>query len=199
MFYNRSTEKAHKLVDQLCLKANVLPLSELGENKENFDYIITCTGAKDVILDIEKYNSINPNRNKSIIVDLAVPKDCSEEISKIETVKMINVAQLKKRADENLKARSKEIDVCLEIIENQIKEYFATERERKLERAMQAVPESIKGIKKKAYAEVFAKELESLDPDAREVLDSLVNYMEKKYISVPMKMAKEILLKESIK
>ena len=128
MFYNRSTEKAHKLVDQLCLKANVLPLSELGENKENFDYIITCTGAKDVILDIEKYNSINPNRNKSIIVDLAVPKDCSEEISKIETVKMINVAQLKKRADENLKARSKEIDVCLEIIENQIKEYFATER-----------------------------------------------------------------------
>ena len=118
---------------------------------------------------------------------------------RIETVKMINVAQLKKRADENLKARSKEIDVCLEIIENQIKEYFATERERKLERAMQAVPESIKGIKKKAYAEVFAKELEGLDPDAREVLDSLVNYMEKKYISVPMKMAKEILLKESIK
>ena len=87
----------------------------------------------------------------------------------------------------------------MEIIENQILEYNTIEKERELERAMQAVPESIKGIRKKAYAEVFAKELAGLDPDAREVLDSLVNYMEKKYISVPMKMAKEILLKESIK
>ncbi len=64
---------------------------------------------------------------------------------------------------------------------------------------MSAVPESIKGIRKKAYAEVFAKELENLDPNAREVLDSFLDYMEKKYISVPMKMAKDILLKQSIK
>jgi len=199
VIYNRSVDKAQQLSDQLNLKAKVYSLTELGENKEDFDYIITCTGAKDVVLDLEKYDNVNPNRNKSIIVDLAVPKDCSEEISKIDNVKMINVAQLKQRADENLKARSKEIDGCLEIIENQILEYNTIEKERELERAMQAVPESIKGIRKKAYAEVFAKELAGLDPDAREVLDSLVNYMEKKYISVPMKMAKEILLKESIK
>ena len=199
VIYNRSVDKAQQLSDQLNLKAKVCPLTELGKNKEDFDYVISCTGAKDVVLDLEKYDNVNPDRNKSIIVDLAVPKDCSEEFSKIDNVKMINVAQLKQRADENLKARSKEIDGCLEIIENQIFEYNAIEKERELERAMQAVPESIKGIRKKAYAEVFAKELAGLDPDAREVLDSLVNYMEKKYISVPMKMAKEILLKESIK
>ena len=33
----------------------------------------------------------------------------------------------------------------------------------------------------------------------RKIVDDLIDYMEKKYISVPMKMAKEILLKESIK
>ena len=64
---------------------------------------------------------------------------------------------------------------------------------------MSAVPESIKGIRKKAFKEVFVKELETLDPQAINIVNSLVDYMEKKYISVPMKMAKDIFLKETSK
>ena len=64
---------------------------------------------------------------------------------------------------------------------------------------MSEVPERIKVIRKKAYSEVFAKEIDNLDPSARKIVDDLIDYMEKKYISVPMKMAKEILLKETIK
>ena len=41
--------------------------------------------------------------------------------------------------------------------------------------------------------EVFAKELNALNPESKEVLDKIISYMEKKYISVPMKMAKDIL------
>jgi glutamyl-tRNA reductase len=43
--------------------------------------------------------------------------------------------------------------------------------------------------------DVFAKELEGLDAASKEVLDKILAYMEKKYISVPMKMAKDILSK----
>ena len=43
------------------------------------------------------------------------------------------------------------------------------------------------------------KELETLDPQAINIVNSLVDYMEKKYISVPMKMAKDIFLKETSK
>jgi glutamyl-tRNA reductase len=42
---------------------------------------------------------------------------------------------------------------------------------------------------------VFAQDLNNLDPQAREVLEKVINYMEKKYIKVPMVMAKEILVK----
>jgi glutamyl-tRNA reductase len=41
---------------------------------------------------------------------------------------------------------------------------------------------------------VFAKDLEALDPKATEVLEKMMAFMEKKYLSVPMKMAKEILV-----
>ena len=197
--YNRSIAKAENLNKLLKLNANVFPISSLGDHKMDFDFIISATSSKEPVLNNKIYNSLNSKSKKPVIVDLAVPKDCNDELIQNKDITMISVDQLKKRADENLKIRSKEIKSCLKIIDEQINFYISSEKERDLERAMSAVPARIKGIRKKAYAEVFAKELQNLDPNAREVLDSFLDYMEKKYISVPMKMAKDILLKESIK
>ena len=199
IIFNRSKEKAENLVNQLNLNAQIFPLSEMGNQKLDYDFIITCTGSKEIILNTDKFQKINPENKKNIIVDLAVPNDCDNKIESLYNVKLINVDQLKVRADENLKARSEEIKRCLEIIDKQIIHYYLAEKERTLERAFSAVPQSIKGIRKKAFKEVFVKELGTLDPQAINIVNSLVDYMEKKYISVPMKMAKDILLKESTK
>jgi glutamyl-tRNA reductase len=59
---------------------------------------------------------------------------------------------------------------------------------------MRQVPEKIKEIKHKAFNTVFADEINGLDDHSREILEKVINYMEKKYISVPMVMAKEILI-----
>ncbi len=69
-------------------------------------------------------------------------------------------------------------------------------RTRRVERAMKEVPRKIREINEKAINEVFARELETLDASSRETLDKMLQYIEKKYISVPMKMAKEILLEK---
>jgi glutamyl-tRNA reductase len=53
----------------------------------------------------------------------------------------------------------------------------------------------VKEIRERATTQVFNKEMEELDPKSREILEKMMDYMEKKYISVPMKMAKEIMLK----
>jgi glutamyl-tRNA reductase len=44
---------------------------------------------------------------------------------------------------------------------------------------------------------VFARELNQLDEQSRAILEDVINYMEKKYISGPIKLAKEILLEKS--
>ncbi|HCA83831.1 MAG TPA: hypothetical protein DEP18_08580, partial [Flavobacteriales bacterium] len=41
---------------------------------------------------------------------------------------------------------------------------------------------------------IFAKEIQGMDPSSKEVMEKVLVYLEKKYISLPMKMAKEILL-----
>ena len=181
IIFNRSTEKAENLVNQLNLNAQIFPLSEMGNQKLDYDFIITCTGSKEIILNTDKFQKINPENKKNIIVDLAVPNDCDNKIESLYNVKLINVDQLKVRAEENLKARSEEIKRCLEIIDKQIIQYYLAEKERTLERALSAVPQSIKGIRKKAFKEVFVKELGTLDPQAINIVNSLVDYMEKKY------------------
>ena len=56
-----------------------------------------------------------------------------------------------------------------------------------------AIPKQLKSIREKATQEIFSKDLETLDDRSKEVLDKVLNYMEKKYVGVPMKMAKELL------
>ena len=96
--YNRSIEKAHKLVEALNIDAEVYPLTELANHNSKFDFIISCTGSKEIVLSLDKFQKISSNNTKSVIVDLAVPNDCDIKISENENVKLINVDQLKVRA-----------------------------------------------------------------------------------------------------
>ena len=59
---------------------------------------------------------------------------------------------------------------------------------------MKDVPEKIRQIKDKALNEVFAEDIRSLDDHSKIVLGKVLDYMEKKCISVPMILAKEIIL-----
>lgn len=197
--YNRTKKNAEIIADQLGLHAEVKSLTDLPNHQKKIDIIITCTGSQSVVLSEEIYQKLNPSNQKIIIVDLAVPNDCVESLHDFDEVDLITVNELKTIAEKNLKARTKEVEECKVIIKHQMEEYIHCEKQRELERAMQSVPARIKGIREKAISEVFAKEIDNLDPNARKIVDDVIDYMEKKYISVPMKMAKEILLKEAIK
>ena len=173
-------------------------MTSLGENKEEIDVIITCTGSQNLLFFQKNISKIKPKSDqKIIIVDLAVPNDCDESIQDFHEVDLITVNELK-TIEENLKARTKEVKMQ-GYKKHQMEEYIQYEKQRELERAMSEVPARIKGIREKAFSVVFAKEIDNLDPNARKIVDDVIDYMEKKYISVPMKMAKEILLKETIK
>jgi len=70
-------------------------------------------------------------------------------------------------------------------------------KERSVELAMMEVPKKIKEIKSIAVNQVFKDEIDSMDEYSKEVLEKILGYMEKKYISGPMKLAKDILIQNS--
>jgi glutamyl-tRNA reductase len=190
--FNRTVANAEKLAAEL--NGRAFPLSALADYKEGFDIIVTCTGAAESVITPELYKSlVGSDKSKKIVIDLAIPNDLDPEILNHYDVNLIAVNNLQEVARENLAAREQEMEACRAIISRNIEVFRQTLRTRKVEVAMRVVPETVKQIRDTAINEVFAKELSSMDENSKEVLEKIISYMEKKYISVPMKMAKDIL------
>jgi glutamyl-tRNA reductase len=191
--FNRTLANAEKLAHELNGKA--YPLSELANYTAGFDVLISCTGATENIVTAEIYqNLIGDEKNQKVIIDLSVPNDIAPEVKSSFNVKFIDIQFLQQVANKNLAERKKELHLCHQIIEEKIIEFNLIHRERQVELAMKHVPERVKEITENALQTVFAKDIEALDDEAKAVLSKVLNYVEKKYISVPMKLAKEIML-----
>jgi glutamyl-tRNA reductase len=194
--FNRTLENAEVLAKEL--NGTAYPLTELENFNQGFDVIITCTGATEPIVTEEIYKKLlNGETGKKVIVDLAIPNDTAPEVVQNFPMHYIEVESLKEIARKNIQERYDELVNAEHIIEENIKDFALVLRQRKIEIAMSCVPEKIKEIKHTAINGIFAEEINNLDENSRLLLEKVVNYMEKKYISVPMVMAKEILVKNS--
>ena len=194
--FNRTPENGQVLADELGGKA--YSLDALNTFKNGFDVIITCTSATEPILTNEIYNSLlNADTSRKVIVDLAVPNDTSPEVLDNNPVTFIEVHSLQEIANSNLQERYEELIFAERIIEDNILEFKPVLKQRRVEIAMRDVPVKIKEIRNAAVNRIFADEIEGMDSNSREVLERVMNYMEKKYISLPMVMAKDILIKNS--
>lgn len=193
--FNRTLSKAEFLTNHIGGRA--LSLDQLSTFNEGFDLLVTCTGSEDHIVTPEIYkNLLGKETNKKTIIDIAIPYDIHPEVVEKNNVNYIEIKALKEVSESNLKKREEELTACQALIEEQIIAFKLAFKERKVELAMQAVPQKIKEIKELAMNEVFIKEMDAMTVENKEVLDKMLAYIEKKYISVPMKMAKEILLEK---
>lgn len=191
--FNRTLSKAEFLTNHIGGKA--LPLDALKDYKEGFDLLITCTSSKEHIVTQEIYtNLLGGETSKKTVVDIAIPYDIHPDVITENNVNYIEIEGLKEISEANLEKRKKELVACKALIEHQIDAFKLAFKERKVELVMREVPQKIKEIKELALNEVFSKDLENLNEESKEVLDKMLAYMEKKYISVPMKMAKQIFL-----
>lgn len=193
--FNRTFAKAEQLANDLGGTAH--PLPALKDFTGGFDIIITCTGSENHILTPEIYQQLlQEDSDRKVVIDIAIPQDLSPDIIRKHNVQHISVEVLQKISKENLAARSKEVEHVRSIIAEAIQDFKEIYKERSVELAMRAVPNKVKEIKRAALDEVFRRDVDSLDENAREVLENIIQYMEKKYMSMPMIMAKEILLKK---
>ncbi len=194
--FNRTFSKAEKLAQDLGGVAH--PLTDLKDFNKGFDIIITCTGTENHLITKEIYKQLlQGEKDHKVVIDIAIPQDLSPEIIEEHKVTHISVEVLQKISNENLKVRSREIQHVEEILSEALYEFQHIYKVRSVEIAMREVPNKVKEIKAAALNEVFKNELSELDEDSREVIEKIMGYMEKKYMSMPMLMAKEILLKNN--
>jgi glutamyl-tRNA reductase len=195
---NRSAARAEEFIGTF--NYNFLLLSELNEYKNGFDALVTCTASDNAIINSELYASLlNGDTAQKLVIDLALPADIDAQVVQAFDVCYVGMNQIQEKAAANIQFREQALEDCKPIIASGLSAFEKNFQVRRIERAMNSIPETIKEIKETAMGSVFAKDLEHLDENSREVLQKIMDYMEKKYISIPMKMAREVLINEAAK
>lgn len=196
--FNRTAQKAEKLAT--ALGGQGFSLDQLESHAGHFDIIVTCTGSEEPIINQDLYRKlISGDSTTKTILDLAIPNDIESSVVRNNPINYISIEQLKAEAKENLKHREKEIFHCEKLVEERLVDFEEAFRTRRLELAMSEIPKLMKDIKAQALDNTFAKDLEKMSPQDKEILVQIVNYIEKKYISLPMKMAKQVVLDKDLK
>ncbi|MCB0479894.1 MAG: glutamyl-tRNA reductase [Flavobacteriales bacterium] len=197
--FNRSIENAQSLASEL--NGNGNSLEQLCNHQNGFDILVACTASQTPIITHQIFKDLlgGENGREKIVVDLAMPREVDEEIIESFKSHFIGVESLKEIAAENLKSRKSEIHKCEAIVEAQIADFIHVNKVRQVELAMRQVPLQMREIRQRAFETVFAADVQKLDSEAKEVLEKVVSYMEKKYMNAPMLMAKEILIKEDVR
>jgi glutamyl-tRNA reductase len=191
---NRSLERAQALAEVLGTD-RAGTLDDLAEAlKEGPRAMVVCTGSDAALLGADHARML-PDGPLNVL-DLGVPSDVDASFRERPNLTVVDMAALKEVADQNLAIRATEVSKCETLLEAGLNEYLERLQAREVELALIELPAMIKAIRETAMGEIFADDLEGLDAEARQVVERIVAYLEKKYVGLPMKLAKEAVLEQ---
>lgn len=191
VIFNRSLDRGQAVATKI--GATAYSLEEISSYDQPVDCVIACTGASEATVRTGQVPQQWVDDNL-VWIDLGVPQDIDSVIAGQAGERYIGLAALKNLASENLAFRRKEVDKAEHIIVDSIGECRDALMQRNIEVAFRDIPNEIKQVRKKAISEVFANDFEELDDNSREIVERMLTYMEKKCISIPMKVARQIAI-----
>lgn len=193
--FNRSLKNGERLAQRLNCEASDLDSFKRAECSA--EVLIFCTASNEPIFDESLYGRFQAKgKLPSVVVDLGVPYDVSAELRRKPGFQFIDIEKLRATSAINQKKRQQEVSAGLEIVEEHWKDFQLVYHKRQLEKAMASIPDRIRSVKDRALEQVFQKEISEMDEQSRETLQRVVDYLEKKYISIPITVAKDALEKE---
>jgi len=187
--FNRSLNNAVELSE--LLNADSLHISELENYKAGFDVIFICTSANKTLIDPSLYQQLLQREDdQKVVIDLAVPRNVDKAVPELFNVDYVDIEQLRELAEENMNFRKGELVKARAIVEKNVLEFESHYQNRQIEKMLSHIPKEIHQYKNKAINEVYKKQMEALDESTQELIMNMMDYMAKKSISVPMRMAK---------
>jgi glutamyl-tRNA reductase len=193
--FNRTLARAEQLAASWP-QGKALPLDALPHYTEGFDALILCTSADEALVTPDLYTHLlQGETEKKVVVDLALPNNVARETTTSFSMQYIEIEGLKSIAEANLAHRQQERERAAQIISERILEFRELWHERQVERSLAPIADEVRAAKDRAIQEVFAKRMAMLDPAAQALVSDMMDYMEKKCVSIPIKTAKAIMLK----
>lgn len=188
--FNRTLERAERIAKSL--KGRAFRFDELAHYGGGFDCLIVCTGATKAVIDNELFTKLLAGEtDRKVVIDLSVPNNVCKEVVALHDINFIEIEGLRILAQENRAFREQEVSVANILLDGRIAEFLGVLRHRRIERAFHQVPKEVKAVREYAMNKVFKKEIDVLDDQARELLERMMDFMEKKCTGIPIKIAKQ--------
>ena len=189
--FNRTLPKAQFLAN--LTEGKAFKLDQLPMHSRPWKAMIVCTSAPEAIITEDLYDKLhgqNDAYNHKFVLDLGIPKNVAPELTDRPDITYIEIEGVRSKAQEHLEFRQQEVQEAVRIIHSYGKEFMKVFQQRQIEKSLSSLPDAINEVKERAINEVFRKDLNEMDDESRAVILKMMDYMERKCIGVPMKMAK---------
>lgn len=102
-------------------KITVIDIQNKNEYINKVDGVISCTSSSDIIINKD---DITEQGKDIILLDIALPRDISEEVSSIDRVEVYNVDEISRIDDNNKRIRDNKMKSYRYVIDDCVKEYL---------------------------------------------------------------------------
>ena len=172
LFVNRSVEKAENFVKEF--GGQSISLEDFKASPYKVHAIASATACKHAIFDTEFAKKL-PETSKAVLaVDLAIPRDFSDEIGKCHNISLIDIPALKAKANGNIRKKFIEAGKANAIIKDSVYKFVSDQLEVSIKPIFHSsFKESIQ-LAHHALDDLFAKKVKSLNEDEKNAVKNLV-------------------------
>ena len=164
---NRTKEKAEKIAGKLNLI--VKEYGELSSESKNTDILVVATGADRPTITSKNLNPVKP----ILVLDLSIPKNVDETITKNPNVTLVHLDELSKITDTTLENRKNFIPQAEQIIEEIKSEFNDWTNARKFAPTINALKEKLNLIKE-AELDFQKRKISNFDENQAEIISNRI-------------------------
>lgn len=128
---NRTLERARPLAERF--GASTMALAELPQNLDQFDVVISCTASTLPLIGLGMVErAVRQRRHRPMLmIDLAVPRDIEDEVSRLDDVFLYTVDDLREVVDAGLEGRKLAVAEAESIIDTQVSAFMSWLQQRR--------------------------------------------------------------------
>ncbi len=186
---NRTIERGESLAKKLSARA--ITLSEMPNQIEQFDVVVSCTASTLPIIGLGLIErAVKARRRRPMVmIDLAVPRDIEPEVSNLNDVFLYTIDDLGELTRGNMAARQAAVSQAEAIIDTQVLSFVQWQEQRQQVPLLKSIQE--RGDQTAKLELERAQRLLAKGEDPSKVLEALAAGLTAKFLHGPMQLTRQ--------
>lgn len=180
---NRTPQRAEQLAARI--GGRVVPFADLSTELSEADVVLTCTGAGGTLIDFDLLQTArDQSTTPLLIVDIAVPRDVAPDVTRLASVTLLNLDDLRDWAGRALMVRAEEAHRVNDIVSQEVERFGVEATARQAAPLVAQLRQRAETIRR-AELDRFTGRLATLDDAQRAAVEAMTKGIVAKLLHTP--------------